>query len=257
MVGSMKKPVTLITGAGVRIGAQIARHLAARGHDLVLHYHHSQNEAEALADELRANHAAQVTLVQADLEAYDGEAFWHGLPPVDHLIHNAGRFLRDQLDGMQPRALRSHLAVNLEAPLLLSQHYLAQLPEGTKGCILVLGDGNKRWSMSPEFFSYAVSKLAWESVIDLLAAAAAPRARANLIALAPTLVGEAETDAMYDRLKDRAPLKRNSSAAEVCAAVEFLLTSEGITGQIISLASGFGLATHRPLFDSKPYFADT
>lgn len=248
----MKRPTTLITGAGVRIGAELAKHLAARGHDLVLHYHHSKSEAETLAEGIRAAHGVTVTLLQADLEQLP-EDFWAGLPPVTHLIHNAGRFLRDQIDGMQARTLRSHLAVNLEAPLLLTQGYLAQLPGGAVGSIIVLGDGNKRWSMSPEFFTYAVSKLAWESVIDLLAAAAAPRARANVIALAPTLVGVEESDAMYERLRDRSPLKRNSNVRELCAAVDFLLASDGVTGQILSLASGFGLATHRPIFDSSPY----
>jgi NAD(P)-dependent dehydrogenase (short-subunit alcohol dehydrogenase family) len=243
----MKKPTTLITGAGVRIGAEIARHLAAHGHDLVLHYHNSKAEAEALAADLRAAHGATVTLVMADLE--DSEAlaqFWDGLPKVTTLIHNAARFMRDDMASATARGLRSHLAVNLEAPLLLAQGFLAQLPAGEVGDIIILGDGSKGWSIAPEFFTYAVSKLAWESVIDLLAAAVAPRARANVIALAPTLPNARETEAMYARLASHAPLKRNSSTQEVCSAIDFLRASPGVTGQTISLAAGFGLATKRP-----------
>lgn len=243
----MKKPTTLITGAGVRIGAEIARHLAGVGHDLVLHYHNSKAEAEALAADLRAAHGATVTLVMADLEDTEALArFWEGLPPVTTLIHNAARFMRDDITTATARGLRSHLAVNLEAPLLLAQSFLSQLPAAEAGNMIILGDGSKGWSISPEFFTYAVSKLAWESVIDLLAAAMAPRARTNVIALAPTLPNARETAAMYTRLASVAPLQRNSSTHEVCAAIDFLRASPGVTGQVISLASGFGLGTKRP-----------
>ena len=41
----------LITGAARRIGAAIARSLAAEGWAVAVHYHRSAEEAEALADE--------------------------------------------------------------------------------------------------------------------------------------------------------------------------------------------------------------
>ncbi len=246
---AMKNPTTLITGAGVRIGAEIARHLAARGHNLVLHYHHSKEAAEQLARQLQEVHGTQVTLVRADLEAFADGAAFNALPPVTHIIHNAARFLRDELSNFSAQGLRTHLATNLEAPLLLSQWFMAQLPQDVEGTILVLGDGSKRWSVSPQFFTYGVSKLAWESVIDLLAASVAPRARANVIALAPTLPGEQDSEEVYQRLAHHAPLARNSSFKEICTTVDFLLASPGITGQTISLAGGFGLTTHR----STPY----
>ena len=241
------KPTTLITGASVRIGALLAAHLAAQGHNLVLHYRTSKNEAETLAAQLRAAHGVQVTLVQADLETLsDLPQFWVGLPPVTNIIHNASRYTRDKIDQFTPADLRAHLAVNYEAPLLLTQGFLAQLPEGMRGNVIVLGDGTKGWSLSPEFFTYAASKAIWESAIDLLAVACAPWVRANVIALAPTLKGAVEDEAMFARLAKRAPLKRTGTPEEVCQAVDFLLASPGITGQVISLAGGFGLASVRP-----------
>ena len=62
-----QKPTSFITGAAKRIGAHIARHLAEKGHDLVLHYNQSHTEIEALAVELRER-GARVNLVQANLE---------------------------------------------------------------------------------------------------------------------------------------------------------------------------------------------
>lgn len=245
----MHTPTTLITGAGVRIGAILARHLAGQGHRLVLHYHRSGEAAEQLAEELKKAHGTEVTLVQADLENAEEVTSLFAranLSPVTTIIHNASHYTRDTLMDFQPAVLRRHLAVNLEAPLILTQAFLRQLPEAEAGNIIVLGDGAHGWSISPEFFTYAASKYVWAGLIDLVAAAAAPRARANLIALGPTLEGEADAAGLFDRLARRAPLKRRSSPHEVCAAVDFLLAGAGITGQTISLAGGFGLVTERP-----------
>ncbi|MEJ0011006.1 MAG: SDR family oxidoreductase [Alphaproteobacteria bacterium] len=243
------KQTVLITGAGRRIGAALARHLATQGHGLVLHYHRSQKEAEALAEELRAQ--AEVTLVQADLtDTAKLETFWKGLPPCTDFIHNASVFGRDTLDTLSAESLRTHLAVHIEAPLLLGKGFLAQLPQGTQGSILILGDGELGWSVGPNFFSYAVSKHAWQSVIDLLAASAAPRARANLLALGPTLPSIHDAADTIERLREHIPLRRVSAPQEVCAAVDYLLAAGSVTGQVLSLAGGLGLATRRrPGFD--------
>ncbi len=246
----MNPPTTLITGAGVRIGAIVARHLAAAGHQLVLHYHRSGEAAQALANELAAQYGTRSTLVEADLETTDAlGALWKKLPAdmrVTTLIHNASHYTRDSLADFTPAVLRRHLAVNLEAPLILTQGFLAQLPEGARGNVVVLGDGIHGWSISPEFFTYAVSKHAWSSLIDLLAAACAPRVRANLIALGPTLEGTGDPAGLFERLAARAPLKRSATLPELCRTIDYLLASEGMTGQTLSLAGGFGLATNRP-----------
>ena len=60
----------LVTGAAKRLGAAIARRLAADGHRVVVHYNGSAGEAEALAAELGA------VTVQGDLTDLDGRT--HG-----------------------------------------------------------------------------------------------------------------------------------------------------------------------------------
>ena len=241
------KPTTLITGAAKRIGAAIARHLAAQGHDLVLHYNHSHDEAETLAAELREMDAA-VTLVRADLEHLPTrEAFWKGLPACTTIIHNASRYARDKIESFSPADLRSHLAVNLEAPILLTQGFLVQMPAKATGNVILLGDDSLGWSNSPEFFTYAVSKHSWSSLVDLLAAACAPQVRMNIIALAATLPGDMDGEAMFKRLAEKSPLKRTGSVAEVLTAIDFVLASPGMTGQRIGLGNGMALTTSRAL----------
>lgn len=236
----------LITGGAARIGAALARHCAQRGHDLVLHYHRSHAAAEALSRELRDAHGVRITLRQADLsDAQQCVSLWQDLPPVQHVIHNASLYQRDRLEAMQPAQLRAHLSINLEAPLLLSQGFMQQLAPESGGTITILGDGAKGWSIASAFFSYSVSKLAWESLLPLLAAATAPRVRTNLLALGPTLRGEGESEALYDKLAAAAPLQRTGTPQEVITAWEFLQLHPAITGQILSLSNGLGTALTR------------
>lgn len=237
----------LITGAAVRVGAAIAEDLAAQGHALVLHYHRSQAEAESLAQRLRTQYGVEVALATGDLsDTKIADDFFAALPPCHGLIHNASLFARDQLATMRADDLRKHLAVNFQTPLLLTQAFMRQLPPGAAGNVIVLGDGVMGWSVSPQFFSYAISKQAWLGALDVLAAACAPRARVNMLALAPTLPGPTDSEGMFDRLAARAPLQRTSSVAEVCDAVRYLLAAPGVTGQVLSLAGGIGLASARP-----------
>lgn len=242
------KPTALITGGARRIGALIAEHLAKNGYDLVLHYHRSNALGVALAEKLRAAYGCEITLRQADLrEPASLSDFWKGLPACHLLIHNASQFERDTMSSLTPESLRTHLAVHLESPLLLSQGFLAQLPKESSGNIIVLGDGTMGWSIAPQFFSYAISKHAWHAAIDILAAACAPKVRANLVTLGATLSGSVDDETVFAKLIDRAPLKRKTDPKEVLTAIDFLLSAPGVTGQVISLANGFGITSARPV----------
>lgn len=246
-MGMAHKATALITGAAKRLGAAMAEHLAAQGYGIILHYHHSAREAKALAMRLTKHYGVAVTLVQADLSKPErlGE-FFDGLPNCDVLVLNAATYERDTLATMEAATLRRQLAVNLESPLLLAQGFTQQLKKNQRGNIVVIGDGAMRWSVAPQFFSYAVSKHAWASVIDLLAAACAPHVRANGIALPPTLPALSDSKALFKRLAAQAPLKRTGSPEELLAALDFLLAAPGVTGQMISLGNGMGLGSFRP-----------
>ena len=237
----------LITGAGQRIGASLAEQAAALGWHVVLHYHRSRDAAEQLAAKLAHDHGVEAILKQADLsDAATLADFWRGLPPVTALVHNAATFERDTLATMNAADLQTQLQVNFTAPLMLTQGFMKQLPAGANGSVTLLGDGVMGWSISPEFFSYAISKQAWVGALDVLASACAPRARVNLIALAPTLPNAHDTPELFARLAARAPLQRTGEPHEVCAVLAYLLNAPGVTGQIITLANGAQLMSHRP-----------
>lgn len=99
-----RRPLALVTGASAGIGAAFARELAARGYDLVLTARRS-DRLQALADELKAAHDADSTIIVADLDQPGSpqrivDALDEQRLAVDLLVNNAGYgvpgFLRDQ-----------------------------------------------------------------------------------------------------------------------------------------------------------------
>lgn len=240
-------PCALITGAAKRVGREVALHLAQHGYDVVLHYHSSAEEAEKLATEIRALER-RAHLVRADLsKPEEVSRLFDGLPigPVTLVVHNAARFIRDTIDDMKPDVLEEHFRVNVLSPMLLTQAFVKHLPTTLSGHVVTLSDGIMGWSVSPQFFSYAASKLAWLPLTDLLAASLAPRIRMNTIALGATLPGVMDTPKSFSKLAEISPLKRTSNTQEVCRTLSYILETPSITGQVFYLSSGMHLSAER------------
>lgn len=240
----------LITGAARRVGAHLARALAEKGYNLVLHYHQSEMEAEALKQALEAK-GVMVKLKQADLRDHAAiRDVWHNVPPVSLLVHNASLFTRDTLASMRVEDLDAHFDLHVKAPLLLAQQFQAQIgqvqmTQGQMGHMVMLSDGSMGHSMAPQFFSYTASKMALSEMTDLLAASVAPAIRVNTLALGLTI-----PDTFYDadsfaRIAQKAPLKRTSSPEDVAQALWMLEQNPAITGQILHLSGGMVLRTFR------------
>src|SRR3990172_3550521 len=96
------RPRALITGASGGIGEAFARHLAKRGHDLVL-VARRRDRLERLAAELSEAHGVEAEVVEADL-AEDGavatveERLRRG--DIDLLVNDAGFGARGGVGGL-------------------------------------------------------------------------------------------------------------------------------------------------------------
>jgi NAD(P)-dependent dehydrogenase (short-subunit alcohol dehydrogenase family) len=242
----MKKPtnqdrVALVTGAANRLGAAMARALAADGWAVVIHHRGGREDAVALADEITAA-GGQAALVKADLAVrrqrgaiVPKAAALFG--PLTLLVNNASSFEPDSVADLDEALWDRHLAIHLEAPAFLARDFAAQLPARVQGNIVNIID-ERVLHLTPNYFSYTLSKAALWTMTQTMAQSLAPRVRVNAIGPGPTLKEKGQSQAAFDRSQANAPLGYAADAGDVCAALLYLLAARSVTGTMIPVDGG-------------------
>ncbi len=231
----------LITGAARRIGRAIALNLARSGWNVGVHYRRSQAEAEAVVAEIEALGGKSVALA-GDLAQPDDVASLiprcrAALGDVTCHINNASEFQNDAVASTTTDMWDRHQDINLRAPVFLAQAMLRNLPEGTTGNVINIID-QRVWKLTPDFFSYTISKAGLWTATRTLAQALAPRIRVNAIGPGPVLRSIYQTEADFAAEVNSTLLKRGTSPEEIAAAVRFILDAPSLTGQMIALDGG-------------------
>ncbi len=130
----------LVTGPTAGIGRAFAHQLAARGHDLVL-VSRDRDRLEALAEELRRQHAVAVEVLAADLTDRTALATVERRladpdRPVDLLVNNAGFGLKQRFLTHDVEAEQAMLDVLVTAVLRLSHAALGPMTARGHGGIV-------------------------------------------------------------------------------------------------------------------------
>jgi NAD(P)-dependent dehydrogenase (short-subunit alcohol dehydrogenase family) len=234
-------PNVLITGAAHRIGRAIAFDLAAHGFGVAVHYNSSGAAAQDLVKSIQ-DEGGRAVAVQAELADETQvkaliPSVIEALGPLTVLVNNASLFENDTVDDCTRESWDMHLDVNLRAPLVLSQMFAEQLPEGLEGSIINLLD-QRVWNLTPFFLSYTVSKSALWTLTQTLALALAPEIRVNAVGPGPTIRNERQTEDDFARQWSEIPLARRVMPAEIADAIRFLINAPSMTGQMIALDGG-------------------
>jgi NAD(P)-dependent dehydrogenase (short-subunit alcohol dehydrogenase family) len=129
------------------------------------------------------------------------------------------------------------MAINLRAPLVLTQGLLAQLPEDADANVINLID-QRVLNPTPHYTSYTVSKAGLWALSQHLARALAPRVRVNAIGPGPVLPHARMSAREFEDMVEALPLGRRVNPEEICRAVRFILDSPAMTGQMITIDSG-------------------
>lgn len=238
---SNPEKVVLVTGAARRLGREIALALARDGWSIGVHYRRSKAEAEALVAEIETLgvRSAAFPADLGDLAAVKRlvpECALRLGPPLC-LINNASEFLLDTLATLDEKTWVTHLDTNLKAPVFLAQAMLRSLPQGVEGNIINIID-QRVWKLTPDFFSYTLSKAGLWTATRTLAQALSPRIRVNAIGPGPVFQSVHQTQADFAAEQSSTLLKRGPSPDEIAAAVRFILSSPSMTGQMIALDAG-------------------
>ena len=234
----------LVTGGARRLGAEIAKGLAADGYFIILHYHRSHQAAEQVAHDI-ADAGGQCGLLRADLTNRNDvaglisscAARFH-LPTL--LVNNASSYHYDSAVSLPDEAWDANIATNLHAPLLLSHAlYLALRPAA--GAIVNLLDF-KVTSLNPDYFSYTVAKAGLAAATRMMAMAFKGVVRVNGVAPGLTMRSGRQDERQFEQAWSMTPLGRGPSPAEIAGAVRYAAATRSLNGQILVLDGGASLA---------------
>ena len=245
----MPDKVALVTGAGRRIGRDIALRLAREGYRLALFASGSIEGARDTAGEIQAGggraEAFHADLSQPELGAAALTAAAAAMGRLDLLVNNAAIFEGDSVEDLDLARWRRQFAINLEAPVFLAAAFARALAPDAEGCIVNVID-QRVLRLTPQNLSYTLAKSALWTATQTLAQALAPRIRVNAVGPGPTYPSLRQGEAGLRHEARGALLGRSVAGAEIADAVVFLAQSRNVTGQLICVDAGQHLAWRTP-----------
>jgi 3-oxoacyl-[acyl-carrier protein] reductase len=233
----------LVTGASGEIGHAIACKLAANGMDVVVHCHRRQDEALALAEEIRSGggnatlcrfNAGDTPEVQAQLEAVLVAG------PIQVLVNNAGLFDDAPLAGMTPAQWSRVIDTCLNGFYNVTRPLLLPMMATRWGRIISITSvagviGNRGQA------NYAAAKAGIHAASRSLAYEVASRG-ITVNCVAPGVIRSAQTETLFppERIRQIVPMQRMGEPNEIADLVGFLASREAayITGQVIGINGG-------------------
>jgi NAD(P)-dependent dehydrogenase (short-subunit alcohol dehydrogenase family) len=246
------RKAAVVTGGARRIGRAISLALHQAGYAVAIQANRSIAEAESLRDEItRAGGRAAV--VRADLAEHASvaglvTAAVESVGPLSLLVNNAAMFEPDSIGALDAERFDRQFAVNLRAPVFLSEAFAAQaqnLSEDLSASIVNILD-QRVFKLTPQFVSYTLAKSALHSATRMLAQALAPNVRVNAVAPGPTMPSARQEADDFARQAAAVPLGHGPTAEEIAAAVVYLASARSVTGSTLIVDGGQHLAWQTP-----------
>ena len=220
----------IVTGAGKRVGFEIAQALLSDGWNVVAHVHHAADDVpegsvKAVADLSDPALADVIFGAVASLSS------------VRLLVNNAARFAWDGFGEFNAEEFDAHMAVNVRAPALLIERF-AREHQGDDALVVNLLD-SKLAAPNPDYLSYTLSKHALAALTDLAARALAPRGiRVNGIAPGLMLRSSGQSEENFETMHADNPLRRGVEPNDVIDAIRYFVNARSVTGQSLVIDSG-------------------
>lgn len=239
--------VALVTGGARRIGAAVVKKLHATGYKVVIHCHHSLQEAHALAVTLNNHQPDSAFVLQGELtKPFAAEEIiatvtdWAGR--LDLLINNASVFLRTDLNVLSTKDWDILFGIHVKVPFLLSVAARPLLAKHS-GVIINITDTHAENPLKG-YSVYCQSKAALEMQTKSLAREFAPEIRVNAVAPGAIAWPENEnilTSEMQEKIITKTPLKKHGDPEYIAQAIVALAENPFITGQVLKVDGGRSL----------------
>lgn len=238
----MANRTVLITGAAQRIGAALARDLHSRGMDIIIHYHHSVKQAQALAEELNTARRRSACSLQADLqdEHAPGQLIRSAMEfnqRLDALINNASNFFPTVVGETTIDQWRALVDVNMKAPYFLASAAAIHL-RPRHGTIINMTDIHAERPLHG-YAVYSAAKAGLAMLTKALAAELGPEIRVNAVAPGAILWPEDMPEDQKARIIAKTPLEQKGATTDIASAVYYLIDEAVyMTGQVLTVDGG-------------------
>ena len=153
-------------------------------------------------------------------------------------------FEPDAIGALDAERFDRQFAVNLRAPLFLSEAFAAQARREGASIVNILDQ--RVFKLTPHFVSYTLAKSALHSATRMLAQALAPKVRVNAVAPGPTMASARQAADDFARQAAAVPLGHGPTAEEVAEAVVYLASARSVTGATLVVDGGQHLAWQTP-----------
>jgi len=237
-------PAALITG-GKRIGAAVARALAAAGMDVALSYNSSRADAEATAAAV-AGTGRRAHVISADLGNPDHcqtlvDQAAATLGRLDVLVNMASVYSTVPFDQTDLATWNRVVDVDLRAAFLCSRAAVPYLRQQGGGRIVNVADwtaasGRPRYT---GLIPYYVAKAGVIALTEALALElAGDRILVNAVAPGPIVAPPGITEEEVKAVEAATPLGRWGGPDAIVQAVMFLIATDFVTGETIRVDGG-------------------
>lgn len=228
----------LVTGAGRGLGASLSAHLARGGHDVVVHYRSSSEEAQRVVDDIHRE-GGKAELVQADLGTGPGaRGMADRLGNLQGLINNAGALVVKPYDELDDEDWDDMLNANLSSAFHTTRAVLPHLRRQGGRIINITDVASTRSTPRPMTLPYSIAKAGLFTLTKTLAKEEAAFG-ITVNAIAPGILEHSEPLPDVNRI----PAGRYGTADDVAAVVDFLLSDGAayVTGASIPVSGGWNL----------------
>jgi len=245
----MLQPIALVTGGARRVGAVISQRLAEAGYAVIIHANASLDEALALAAEIESKGGKAKALAANLLDAEERDLL---IPrasdifgPLSLLINNAAIFHSDAFMDFTDASFEQHMAINLLAPIALAREFARRALEGSNASIVNIVD-HRVLKLTPQHFTYTLSKAALNVATVTMAQALAPRIRVNAVGPGPTLANLHDGEEGLREEASGVPLGRAVDPNDIADAVLYLARARNVTGEMIAVDAGQHIGWQTP-----------
>lgn len=229
----------LITGAGRRLGYELAQFFIAGGHHVIGCYRTHYPEVDALVKA-----GADLTALElTDIAAVD-----HWLTQVlaryaslDVVVHNASAFMPTGDDiAAELMHFETYFRVHMQVPFLINERCVDALKASQKGNIIHITDIFAR-RPSPRFRTYCATKAGLQNLNHAYARLLAPEIRVNAIEPGPLEFLPEHTPEDQTLVLAETPLQRMGGFQPVIQTVAYILANDYLTGAHIPVDGGRSL----------------